>query len=126
MLAGRSTRFRAQAKLGRIQLALLALLLALACGSCTTTPTLPLPPPIASADLPDGDGFAAIEGQVQALAFVSVLNEATEDGVITRANGEGHFKTRIAAKSGDLLTLWQDLGDGERSQQKYITVPGPR
>jgi hypothetical protein len=102
-------------------LGLLALLSTL--GSCTTTPTLPLPPPVASVGVPGDDGFAQIEGQVHALAYVSVLNERSEEGVITRADHDGNFKTRIAAKSGDLLTLWQDLGDGDASEQKQLTVP---
>ncbi len=106
-------------------LAVLALLALLVCGACTTTPTLPLPPPVATVGVPV-DGFADIEGQVQALAYVSVLNEQSEQGVITRADGEGHFKTRIEAKSGDLLTMWQDLGDGEPSLQKQLIVPSER
>jgi hypothetical protein len=104
----------------------LVLLLALACSACTTTPTLPLPPPVASVELPDSDGFALVQGQVQELAYVSVLNEASDQGVITRADADGHFKTRIAAESGDLLTVWQDLGDGQASEQKHLTVPGKR
>jgi hypothetical protein len=109
----------------RLGLAVALLLAALALGSCTTTPTLPLPPPVASVGVPE-DGFAQIEGQVHALAYVSVLNEQSEQGVITRADTEGNFKTRIEAKSGDLLTLWQDLGDGEASEQKHLVVPSER
>jgi hypothetical protein len=111
--------------LGRARLSLLVLLLALGGGSCTTTPTLPLPPPLVSVETPS-EGFALIQGQAQALSFVSVLNEASEEGVITRANTEGEFKTRIAAEAGDLLTVWQDLGDGVQSLQKQVTVPAPR
>ena len=124
MLVGRTAlarRPRARPGFGAV-LALLAFLL---CGACTTTPTLPLPPPVASVGLPQ-DGFADVEGQVHALAYVSVLNEQSEQGVITRADGEGHFKTRIEAKSGDLLTIWQDLGDGEPSEQKRLIVPSER
>jgi hypothetical protein len=84
-----------------------------------------LPPPLVSVETPT-DGFALIQGQAQALSFVSVLNEASEEGVITRANNAGEFKTRIAAEVGDLLTVWQDVGDGEQSEQKHITVPAPR
>jgi hypothetical protein len=112
--------------LGRARMPFFVLLLALACGSCTTTPTLPLPPPVASVDLPDSEGFALVQGQVQALAYVSVLNENSDEGVITRSDNEGNFKTRIAAESGDLLTIWQDLGDGVASEQKHLTVPGKR
>lgn len=104
---------------------LLLLLAVLALSACTTTPTLPLPPPVASVGVPE-DGFAQVEGQVHALAYVSVLNEQNDEGVITRADHEGNFKTRIAAKSGDLLTIWQDLGDGEPSLQKQLLVPSER
>jgi hypothetical protein len=128
LLARETVRFYVLLARGTARFGLpgLLLLVALACGSCTTTPTLPLPPPVASAGVPDADGFAQIEGQVHALAYVSVLNEASEEGVITRANNDGYFKTRIAAVSGDLLTIWQDLGDGVASEQKHLSVPGLR
>jgi hypothetical protein len=105
--------------------AALLIFAALILGSCTTTPTLPLPPPVASVGVPE-DGFALVEGEVHSLAYVLVLNEASEEGVITRGDQEGNFKARIAAKSGDLLTVWQDLGDGDQSEKKYLTVPAPR
>ena len=99
---------------------LCALLLGLGCVSCNNTPTLPLPPPVAQATL-DETGFALVVGEVHPLAYVSVLNERTDQGVITRGNQEGHFETRIEAEVGDQLTVWQDLG-GEISEPKYTTV----
>jgi hypothetical protein len=98
---------------------------ALASASCNTTPTLPLPPPVASASSPDEQGFALIEGEAHALAYVSVLNERTEAGVITRADDEGRFRARIAAQIGDLLTIWQEVG-GEVGELKRTSVPPPR
>ena len=124
MLVGKRA-LPARSRLFSTTAAVLALLAVLLCSACTTTPTLPLPPPVASVGLPV-DGFADVEGQVHALAYVSVLNEQSDQGVITRADGEGHFKTRIEAKSGDLLTIRQDLGDGEPSEQKQLIVPGER
>ena len=61
-----------------------ALLLGLGGVSCNNTPTLPLPPPVAQAMLEEA-GFALVVGDVHEHAYVSVLNERTEDGVITRA-----------------------------------------
>jgi hypothetical protein len=104
----------------RLRGPLCALLLGLGCVSCNNTPTLPLPPPVAQATI-DEQGFALVVGEVHALAYVSVLNESTDQGVITRADDEGHFETRLAAEVGDLLTVWQDIG-GEISEPKYTTV----
>jgi hypothetical protein len=104
-------------RLGRLAC---ALLLVLACASCNNTPTLPLPPPVAQATL-DEQGFALVTGEVHAHAYVSVLNESTEAGVITRADGEGRFQARLEAEVGDLLTIWQDVA-GELSEPKYTTV----
>ena len=61
----------------------LALLLA---GACNATPTLPLPPPTAKVGIPDEQGFALVEGEAQEDAYVSVLNENTNEGVITLAD----------------------------------------
>jgi hypothetical protein len=104
----------------RLRGPLCALVLGLGCVSCNNTPTLPLPPPVAQATL-DEQGFALVVGEVHALAYVSVLNESTDQGVITRADDEGHFETRLAAEVGDLLTVWQDVA-GEISEPKYTTV----
>jgi hypothetical protein len=101
-----------------------ALAAALACSSCNNTPTLPLPPPIAQATLGES-GLALVKGDVNPLAYVSVLNERTEAGVITRADHDGHFEASLEAEAGDLLTIWQELG-GELSEQKQTTVQRPR
>lgn len=104
----------------RLRGPLCALLLGLGCVSCNNTPTLPLPPPVAQATL-DEQGFALVVGEVHAHAYVSVLNERTERGVITRADEDGHFETKLEAEVGDLLTVWQEVG-GEISESKYATV----
>ena len=102
-----------------------ALGLWLFCASCNTTPTLPLPPPIASASSPDSQGFALISGQANSFAYVSVLNERTDEGVITRADQDGAFETRIQAQVGDLLTIWQEVAN-QVGELKQTVVPPPR
>lgn len=103
----------------------LVVCLGLFSASCNTTPTLPLPPPIASAETPDEQGFALVQGEAHALSYVSILNERTDAGVITRADQEGKFKARIAAEVGDLLTIWQEVA-GEIGELKQTVVPRPR
>lgn len=95
--------------------------IALASSGCNTTPTLPLPPPIAMADTPDEQGFALVRGEAKSRSYVSILNERTDQGVITRAGDDGKFEARIAAKSGDPLTVWQQI-DGETSEPYFIDV----
>jgi hypothetical protein len=98
---------------------------ALALGSCNATPTLPLPPPVVGVVTVDEQGIALVKGEVHEHAYVSVLNERTEAGVITRADHDGNFEARIAAEAGDLLTIWQEVA-GETSEQKQTTVQEPR
>lgn len=123
----RVARFHALVVLSKAARPPLGLLLyvLLLCAACNATPTLPLPPPLASAGTPDEQGFALIEGQAHALAYVSVLNERTDSGVITRSDKDGNFKARIEAQVGDLLTIWQEVA-GEIGELKQTSVPGPR
>lgn len=96
--------------------------------SCNTTPTLPLPPPLATASVPDEQGFSLVEGQAEADAYVSVLNEdspETEKGVITQADQEGAYSVKVKAKSDDRLIVWQTV-DGESSELRRLFVPRPR
>jgi len=103
----------------------LLLCLGLLTPSCNVTPTLPLPPPVASADTPDEQGYALVQGEAHALSYVSILNERTDSGVITRADQEGKFRARIEARVGDLLTIWQEVA-GEIGELKQTSVPAPR
>jgi hypothetical protein len=96
-----------------------------ASGGCNTVPTLPLPPPVASVGEPDTQGLVLVEGQVSPRAFVSVFNERSESGVITRADLEGYFAAELPATSGDLLTIWQEI-DGETGERKHVVVPDPK
>lgn len=98
---------------------------ALPLASCNTTPTLPLPPPVASASAPDEQGFALVRGEASAEAYVSILNERSESGVITRADPAGRFEALIRAQVGDPLTIRQEI-DGELSEPFYTTVLPPR
>ena len=93
-------------------------------GSCGTTPTLPLPPPVASVG-ESTNGLVVVEGEVLPQAYVSVFNERTEGGVITRADLEGMFSAELEAETGDELTIWQER-EGETGERKRIVVPHPR
>jgi hypothetical protein len=102
----------------------LALVLASALYSgCNTAPTLPLPPPVAEVGTPNMQGLALVTGEVNPLAYVFVFNESAERGVITRADNEGLFSVEIAAVSGDLLSIWQEV-EGDSGERKETIVPG--
>ncbi|MFT3922866.1 MAG: hypothetical protein QM778_10055 [Myxococcales bacterium] len=105
-------------------LALLSLAALPAVGGCGTTPTLPLPPPVASVGQ-SVNGLVLVEGQVLPRAFVSVFNERTEAGVITRADMEGAFSAELEGEVGDVLTLWQEH-EGDTGERKTLVVPAPR
>jgi hypothetical protein len=102
-----------------------ALTLTLWAGGCNNAPTLPLPPPLVDVGAPNVQGLVEIRGEVAAFAYVSVLNERTEEGVIARADGDGAFAVVLAAEVGDRITVWAEL-DGEQSERKQTTVPTPR
>jgi hypothetical protein len=86
-------------------------------------PTLPLPPPEpAPLSAPDADGMVTVGGQAQPGALVFVLNEDLQEGVITVADDVGTFETRIAARSGDTLSLWQRVGHDDGTAVA-LTVP---
>ena len=110
---------------GRRLAALGLVLLLLSFGSCNSTPTLPLPPPVAQVSTPDETGFALVEGEAQEDAYIFVLNETRDAGVITKADQDGLYSVRIQALSDDRLVIWQSV-DGESGEQKRITVPRPR
>ena len=93
-------------------------------GSCNVTPTLPLPPPVVSVSGPSQQGLVLVEGKVLPRAFVSVFNERTEAGVITRADLEGLYQAELEAAGGDLLTVWQEVS-GEVGERKQVVVFDP-
>ncbi len=94
-------------------------------GGCNQAPTLPLPPPVVDIGSPNTQGLVTVSGEVTPQAYVSVLNERTEKGLITRADREGDFEVEIEAEVGDLITVWSEI-DGEIGERKQSTVPAPR
>jgi hypothetical protein len=84
-------------------------------------PTLPIPPPTALVSAPDASGMVTVSGHADPAAYVFVLNEATEAGVIVHADASGMFSARIPASLGDMITAWQMIGN-EASQQVHLTV----
>lgn len=119
ILAGMSLR--------RPWLVLFALSVAIAAGPSCAAPVVPLPPPTALVESPpDMDGFVTISGMARPGAFVLCLNEATEEGVIVRADPvSGQYSLRILAMSGDTLVLWQNDGGDEGGMQVTVIVPDP-
>jgi hypothetical protein len=93
-------------------------------GACNSVPTLPLPPPVASVGEPSVQGLVLVEGQVNPRAFVSVFNERTEGGVITRADLEGYFSAELEGQAGDVLIIWQEL-EGDTGERTQVVVPAP-
>lgn len=94
-------------------------------GACTSR-TLPLPPPIVqSLSAPDAEGMVRVRGLAHEGASVGVMNEATQEGVLT-SSPEIHcgsscpFEVRIAAEAGDPLRVWQFF---ETESSTYGVVP---
>jgi hypothetical protein len=94
-------------------------------GSCTSR-TLPLPPPeVKSVTAPDSDGLVTISGFALEGASIGVMNDRTQEGVITASAMEGcestcPWEASLHAEIGDSLRVWQFL---ETSGAKDITVP---
>jgi hypothetical protein len=95
---------------------------ALALGSCGSTPTLPLPPPVATIGAPSLQGLVKVEGQANDDAFVTVLNQTTDQGRIAKAASDGKFAIEIEAQAGDHLDVWQEA-DGIESEHSDHIVP---
>jgi hypothetical protein len=94
-------------------------------GSCTSR-TLPLPPPeVKSVTAPDSDGLVTVSGFALEGASIGVMNERTQEGVITASAMQGcentcPWEARLHAEIGDSLRVWQFL---ETGGAKDITVP---
>jgi hypothetical protein len=95
--------------------------------SCTSR-TLPLPPPeVKSVTSPDGDGFVTLSGYALEAAAIGVLNERTQEGVITASammdcDSTCPWEARIHAQVGDRLRVWQFF---ETDGAKDVVVPKP-
>ncbi|MBX3273293.1 MAG: hypothetical protein KF729_23725 [Sandaracinaceae bacterium] len=96
---------------------------AYAAGAGCAAPVLPLPPPTALIEgPPDAEGVVTIRGEARPGALVFCFNEETERGVIETAGATGAYVVRIAASSGDVLTVWQQQGT-QSGMLRSVTVP---
>ena len=84
-------------------------------------PTLPIPPPTALVSSPDPTGYVTVWGEADPTAFVFVLRENTESGVITHATPTRAYSVRIQAALNDGITVWQEVGN-RASEQLHLTV----
>jgi len=70
------------------------------------------------------EGMVTISGEARAGAFVGCLNENTEAGVIVRADPmSGAYTLRIAATTGDGVTLWQFQGTEPGGMRRDLIIP---
>ena len=85
--------------------------------SACNTPTLPLPPPSEGsiqASLESDGKTARITGirkAVEPYALVTCFNNRTGVGVVGLATGEGTFELQVSAESGDVIEVWQRVGN---------------
>lgn len=87
-------------------------------------PTLPLPPPTALVEAPDPQGLVLVTGDSSAEAYIFVLNEDQDAGVIGRADLGGRYEVRLRGEPGDTLTVWQMVGS-DRGTPIQRQVPAP-
>lgn len=98
------------------------LAIALACMPACLAPTLPVPPPTAAAEYLSSTNEAVVTGHADPGAYVSVLNERTNTGIIVRADPTtGAFSVTITAVPTDELQVWQDVGTN-RSASLFLCV----
>ncbi|MCB9596278.1 MAG: hypothetical protein H6719_26385 [Sandaracinaceae bacterium] len=92
----------------------LAATIVLAYGPGCAAPVLPLPPPTALIEgPPDMEGFVTVSGEARPGALVFCFNNETGEGVIVTSDAtSGLYSLRIAASTGDSLSLWQQEGGG--------------
>lgn len=108
-----------------LSLLLAAIALGVAAGPSCAAPTLPIPPPTALVEgPPDAEGLVLVTGNARPGAFVSCLNQRTEEGVVGRADVDsGEYALRIRAAIGDDLTIWQFESTGGGGEPVHRTVP---
>ncbi len=102
-------------------------LLILSIIACNSSPTVPVPPPESIVVYPPNEeGFAMVEGKPAAVDMddlILVFNQKTGAGVVTGAEDDGSFSTRIEAEVGDTITV-QVIRDDEVSENETLkTVP---
>jgi hypothetical protein len=94
-------------------------------GGCISR-TLPLPPPeVRSVTAPDSDGLVTVRGYALEGAAVGVMNDRTQEGVITATSDEKcestcPWEAQLHAEIGDSLRVWQFF---ETGGAKDVTVP---
>jgi len=99
----------------------------LVAASACTTRTVPLPPPIIqSLSAPDEDGMVHISGLCHEGASVGVLNENSQEGVVTASPEVGcdsscPWETEIRAEIDDELRIWQFF-ETESGLQRTVPV----
>jgi hypothetical protein len=100
--------------------------LALGLAGCNT-PTLPLPPPSEGAiearmeSAGDQARVTGLQTAVEPYALVTCFNNRTGGGVVGLANGKGAFDIRVPATAGDVIEVWQRVGNDPPSV--VIQVP---
>jgi len=81
------------------------------------TPTLPLPPPSEGdieARMAAGGVQARVTGlqdAVEPYALVTCFNNRTGHGVVGLATGKGAFDIEVPATEGDVIEVWQRVGN---------------
>jgi hypothetical protein len=80
---------------------------------------------VKSVTAPDTDGLVTVSGFALENASVGVLNERTQEGVITASDAEKcdntcPWEAKVHAEIGDALRVWQFF---ETDSAKDVTVP---
>lgn len=80
-------------------------------------PTLPLPPPSEGnieaqmAAAGDAARVTGLQNAVEPYALVTCFNNRTGQGVVGLANGKGAFDIQVPATEGDVIEVWQRVGN---------------
>jgi hypothetical protein len=96
----------------RVSVGLAAAAIGLQLGACVSR-TLPLPPPdVEALSAVDDQGMVRVRGTAHQGASIGVLNDMTQQGVITvpsdvDCNSACPFEAKVAARPGDWIRVWQ-------------------
>lgn len=90
-------------------------------GEGCAAPTLPIPPPTALVSSPDASGFVTVSGMASADAYIFVLDEERQAGIIGHADPTGNYSLRIQAAIGETITVWQMIGS-QAGEQAHVVV----
>ncbi len=108
--------------LGAIALAFALCLFAL--GGCeSSAPPIPIPPP-GFLSAPAVDGYATLSGSgATPEAYIFVLNEDAQTGVIDTVDLNGNYSVRIQASVGNTVSYWFRVGSAESLPQSAVVPP---